>query len=194
MPTIVRQATPAILPRYAGIPIRFTAKSVLRIDPIDAGLGGFRLTEVPVQPYIKDYDRDEEASRPVHWAERWDLSNWAVFVAEDEGELAGGATVAWNTEGLDMLEGRTDLACLWDIRVRPDRRGEGIGSELLRAAVEWARQKGCRQFKIETQNRNVPACRFYAKHGAQLGSIHRFGYSGCPAVAHEAMLLWYVDL
>ena len=48
--------------------------------------------------------------------------------------------------------------------------------------------------KIETQNVNVPACRFYAQQGCHLGAILRYGYAGCPEVAHEAMLLWYLDL
>jgi hypothetical protein len=30
--------------------------------------------------------------------------------------------------------------------------------------------------------------------GCELGVIHRHGYAGHPKVAHEAMLLWYLDL
>jgi hypothetical protein len=40
----------------------------------------------------------------------------------------------------------------------------------------------------------VGACRFYAKQGCELGGIHVYGYAGCPQVAHETMLLWYLDL
>jgi streptothricin acetyltransferase len=47
---------------------------------------------------------------------------------------------------------------------------------------------------VETQNTNVPACRFYARQGCVSGGINRFGYAGCPAAAPEAMLLWYLDL
>ena len=48
--------------------------------------------------------------------------------------------------------------------------------------------------KIETQNTNVPACRFYQRMGARLGEIHRFGYVAVPAVAGEVMLNWYIKL
>jgi len=48
--------------------------------------------------------------------------------------------------------------------------------------------------KVETQNINVPGCRFYAKQGCELGAIHRYGYAGCPDIAHEAMLFWYLEL
>ena len=65
-----------------------------------------------------------------------------------------------------MLEGRSDLAALWDIRIQPDYRRRGIGSRLFRRAGEWgAGAKGSRQLKIETQNINVAACKFYARPG-----------------------------
>ena len=195
MAVTVRATGPEILPVYSEIDMRFAVESVLRIDPIDGGLGGMRMVEEPVEAYVKDYDGivDGEGG-PTHWATRWDISNWGIFVAEDDGRLVGGATVAWNTEGVDMLEGRADIACLWDLRVAPEHRGRGLGRRLFAAAVEFARGKGCTQLKIETQNINVAACRFYARQGARLGCIHRFGYAGCAPVAHEALLLWYVEL
>jgi len=48
--------------------------------------------------------------------------------------------------------------------------------------------------KIETQNVNVPACRFYQRMGAHLGEIRCYAYAAVPAVAHEVMLNWYLDL
>jgi GNAT superfamily N-acetyltransferase len=58
---------------------------------------------------------------------------------------------------------------------------------LFRAAEHWARARGCRRLKIETQNVNVAACRFYQKMGCTLGAIDRFAYPGQPA---EVRLLW----
>jgi GNAT superfamily N-acetyltransferase len=86
------------------------------------------------------------------------------------------------------------LAVLWDIRVQPERRGRGVGKALFYASVDWACRRGCRQLKVETQNVNVAACRFYASQGCELGAIHRYGYAGHPQVGHEAMLLWYPTL
>ncbi len=191
----MRAAGPEILAKYAEIDMAFTVDSVLRIDLIDDGLGGMRLVEEAVETYVKDYDRVVDGEEgPTRWGERWDISNWGIFVAEDQGELVGGATVAWNTEGVDMLEGRADIACLWGLRVAPEYRRRGVGTRLLGAAAEHARSKGCKQLKIETQNINVAACRFYAKQGARLGRIDRYGYAGCAEVAHEAMLVWYLGL
>jgi len=183
-----------LLPRYAAIPIAFEVASVFRIEVIDKGLGGFALAEEQVAPYTKDYDsQDKDDSGPTGWPERFDVSKWGIFLALDGDRPVGGATVA-DTPGVHMLEDRKDLAVLWDIRVHPDERGRGIGSELFKHAADWAKQKGCRQLKVETQNVNVPACRFYAEQGCELGAIHRYGYAGSSHVAHEAMLLWYLAL
>ncbi len=189
----IRETGPASLARYAEIPIRFRVASILHVEPIDGGLGGLRMTETPVvEPYVKDYDAFEDEA-PSRWAKRFDLSNWGIFMGFDGNEPVGGIVVAYRTDGVDMLEGRDDLAALWDIRVHPDRRRQGIGTRLFRRAVEWARARQCRQLKIETQNVNVQACRFYAGQGCSLGAIHRRGYAE-SCVAHEVMLLWYLDL
>ena len=72
-----------------------------------------------------------------------------------------------------MLEGRRDLAVLWDIRVSPEARRQGVGSALFERVAAWAQLHGCRQLKIETQNTNVRACRFYERQGCQLRAIDR---------------------
>ena len=93
-----------------------------------------------------------------------------------------------------MLNGRDDLAALWDLRVYPDYRSSGIGTRLFAEATKWSKEKGCRQLKVETQNVNVPACRFYTRQGCHLGEINRYAYASEPSVAHETMLIWYLDL
>jgi ribosomal protein S18 acetylase RimI-like enzyme len=42
-----------------------------------------------------------------------------------------GAVVVLKTPSLTMLEGRDDLAMLWDIRVSPEARGQGVGTALF---------------------------------------------------------------
>lgn len=191
---VVKDVGPDALTRYGHIPISFTVESVLRPEVRDGGFGGIALREEPVQPpYVKDYDA-LDGEGPTRWAKDWDVSAWGFFIATREATDIGAAAVAHRTKGLFALEGRDDLAALWDIRVHPDHRRSRVGTALFRRAAAWARDRGCTQLHIETQNNNVGACRFYAKQGAVLGSIHRFAYRGTPAVAHEAMLLWYLDL
>jgi GNAT superfamily N-acetyltransferase len=182
------------LPHYAKIPIRFPVASRLRVDPLEGGLGGliFR-EEAVVPPYWKDYDRLPDGG-PEMWPRRFDVSRWGILLARQAGRDVGGAAVAFRCADLDMLEGRTDLAILWDLRVLPELRRTGIGTQLINYAAQWARRRGCRQLKVETQNVNVPACRFYARSGCLLGGVHRFAYASTQEVAHEVMLLWYRDL
>ena len=196
MPIEIQEVGIELLPRYAAIPISFKVESVFRIEVIDQGLGGFTFIEEKVEPYTKDYDTQEEddEARSIRWTKRFDISKWGIFLALDGPHAVGGATVAIDTPDVNMLEGRKDLAALWDIRVHPEERRCGVGAKLFKQAADWAKRKGCRQLKIETQNVNVPACRFYAKQGCELGAIHRYGYAGCPDVAHETMLLWYFEL
>jgi GNAT superfamily N-acetyltransferase len=179
------------LTEYARIPIAFTVDRILEVTPIENGLGGVNFREARVDPpYVKDYDAIEGNS-PESWAARWDLSNWGMISAFGNGKLIGGAVLAFRTDGMDMLDKRTDLTLLWDLRVHPDYRHQGIGQKLFLAAEAWARARRCRQIKVETQNINMPACRLYAKHGCVLGAIQRYAYPEYPT---EVQLLWFKDL
>jgi GNAT superfamily N-acetyltransferase len=104
----------------------------------------------------------------LHWAERFDLSTWGFIGAYVNNSRIGGAVTAFNTAAIKMLAGRTDIALLWDIRVQPDMRLRRVGSNLLIAVEQWAAAKRCQQVKVETQNINVAACRFYVRHGYAL--------------------------
>jgi len=157
-------------------------------------MGGILLQEVALEnPYIKDYDKTPEGG-PMEWASHFDITNWGFFLANEDSIPVAATAVAYNTNGVNMLEERDDLAVLWDIRVRPDKRGNGIGTALFRRARKWSAIRGCRQMKIETQNINTAACRFYIKMGCELGTINRFAYWKDPTIAHEIMLNWYIDL
>jgi len=169
----------------------FLVTSVLDVSLVDAGLGGVVLTEVPVEePWVKDYDAIA-GEGPTRWVERFDVTNWGLITARHDGRRVGGAVIAFRSAGVNMLEGRDDLAVLWDLRVRPEVRSAGIGTDLYRAVEDWARNRGCRTLKVETQNVNVPACRFYARMGCTLGAIDRFAYPGLP---DEVQLLWRKEL
>lgn len=182
------------LREYSRVPIAFEVTSVLRIERRDGGLGGITLTEEAVDsPYVKDYDDSEEGG-PERWARKFDLSNWGIFIGYEDDSPICGATVAYDTPGVHMLAGRRDLAVLWDIRVAPELRRSGTGSRIFSHALEWARGRGAVQMKIETQNTNVPACRFYHARGCRLGEINMHAYAHDPRVAHEVMLVWYLDL
>jgi GNAT superfamily N-acetyltransferase len=90
-----------------------------------------------------------------------------------------------------MLEGRDDIVCLWDIRVLPDQRECGIGRQLFGAVETWAKDRRCTLLKIETQDINVPACKFYKNLGCELRDVDENAY---PHELNEIQLLWYKGL
>jgi len=183
--------TATALEEYAAVSIAFVVDRILQVTVADGGLGGLSLTKTAVaNPYVKDYDA-RRGAEPVCWPERFDTSNWGLIRGRRDGRMVGGAVVAFNTLGVRMLGGRDDIAVLWDIRVSPEERGAGLGSALFQAAAAWAVARGCRWLKVETQNVNVAACRFYQKMGCTLGAIDRFAY---PDLPDEVQLLWWKAL
>ena len=110
-----KQVDRSYFPQYDQIPMRLNVTSYYKIDKINGGLGGLYLIETPVEPYIKDFCTGED-TYVSRW-ERWNLTNWAFFMTFDGEKPIGAATVASRTKNVNMLDGRNDLAVLWDIRV-----------------------------------------------------------------------------
>ena len=93
-----------------------------------------------------------------------------------------------------MLEGREELCVLWDLRVRDGYRRQGAGQMLFDSCTAWAKNEGYLQMKIECQNNNVPACRFYHKQGAVLSAVNEYAYHGQEGISQEIQLIWYLNL
>lgn len=175
------------LAEYATIPIHFQVRLVFDVSaPADEG-GELLLVERNLDtPYLKNYDAID-GEHPSQWSTRFNLSNWGFLAADEAGRRVGEAVVAFNAAGLDMLKGRADIAVMWDLRVAPKAREQGVGSALFRAAETWTRARNCRELIVETQNTNVPACRFYQRQGCVLVAANRLAYPGFP---NEIQLIW----
>jgi GNAT superfamily N-acetyltransferase len=184
------EETAESLVAYASVPIAFRVTSRLLVPDDGKDCSVERLAEEAVSPYTKDYDA-LPGEGPLSWPARWDLANWGLLAAFQDRRRIGGAAVAWSTPGVDLLHGRDDLAVLWDLRVHPEYRGQGVGKRLFEAAIAWAQRHGCRELRVETQNVNVAACRFYARQGCTLGEAHPLAY---PDLPEEIQLIWYREL
>lgn len=57
--------------------------------------------------------------------------------------------------------------------------------------VQVVTDRGCFELKIETQNTNVAACKFYERQGCELRNINRAAY---PDLPNEVQMLWYKKL
>ena len=179
-----------MMSEYGTVPSSFTIVETLDVGPAQGDTLPTLKSRRLASPMVKDYDASP-GDAPVDWAARFDLSDWRFLAARMDGQRVGGAAMVMRAEAVDLLEGRSDLALLWDIRVEPTIRRAGVGSALLRAVEERTREAGLVELKVETQNNNVPACRFYARHGFQL---RRAVWGAYPQLPSEVQLLWYKRL
>ncbi len=170
---------------YGAVPIAFSVESQFRVMPQEGGLGGLLLVLEPVCPYIKDYDAD--SGGPTRWPDRFEMSEWGILAAHDNGRRIGGAVIAYNEPSLVLTGTPEETAVLWDLRVEWAHRGRGIGRQLFESALSSARDQNCQRLEIETQNINVAACKFYARLGCELIAINRNAY---PRLSHETQLIW----
>lgn len=184
--TIVEEA-PTRLAEYAEVPIGFTVAEMLDERACAALSRHAPFEPVAVSPtYWKDYDSYPDG-HPSAWPQLFDLSRWIILAAYDRERRVGGATVVVDGANIDLLLDWSACALLWDIRVAPDARRQGIGTALLEAVERRAVERGARSLRVETQNNNVPACRFYHAHGFRLERAIPGAY---PTLPNEVQLLW----
>lgn len=180
---------------YDKVPMVVHIKSKFVPKKIDRGLGGFIFEEVPVEEYSKDFTRFEKA---MDYEKHFNISGWAFFMAFDEDEPIGAVTVCARDSSCEMLDKRDDICVLWDIRVADGYKHLGIGQHLFDMVRVWAMEEGFSQIKIECQNTNIPACRFYHKQGAKLCRIDEYAYYSEyyneKDIRDEIGLIWYLDL
>ena len=166
------------------IPMIIEIDRIIKISKEGNNFGGinYSFSEEDVPKYSHDFDIAE----PVLGWRKYGTGSWGFFMAYDDGKPIGAATVAAKSPELKMLDGRDDIALLWDMRLPAEYRRQGIGQRLFDMAVEWSTGGGYKMMKIECQNTNLPAARFYEKQGAELVVINPHAYN-----TEKTMFLWY---
>ena len=70
----------------------------------------------------------------------------------------------------DFLSIRYGKRCwLQDLVVRREWRARGVGKQLLDAATEWARERGCTHLELGSGIGRIDAHRFYLREGMTQG-------------------------
>ena len=184
----VEQVGQSGLREYALVSSAFEVRSVMAVVQEATPLSRLTLASRTIaEPWVKDYDAVDGG--PLSWPARFDVRSWTFFLARLHGRVVGGAAVLYGAA--DLIGDRGDVALLWDIRVAPDARHSGVGRSLMGAAEAWARSQEARWLEVETQDINVPACRFYAACRFELRAANRGAY---PELPNEIQLLWYKQL
>ncbi|MTD58370.1 GNAT family N-acetyltransferase [Amycolatopsis pithecellobii] len=131
---------------------RATAADVEAIVTLlaDDHLGRKRESPADLEPYqraFKNVDGDP---------------NQFLAVAEEAGEIVGTMQLSFLT-GLSQ-RGASQLL-VQAVQVRVDRRGAGLGTQLMNWAIEQARQRGCSIVQLTSHSSRVDAHRFYERLG-----------------------------
>lgn len=85
------------------------------------------------------------------------------LVAEEDGEVVGIALYFYNLSTFKCRKG----IYLEDLFVLPERRKEGIGTALLKALCEIAKEENCGRFEWSCLDWNEPSLKFYKSLGAE---------------------------
>ena len=186
-PLVTLSRQPVVdLRERASLPSVFEAQSVLDVRQSSGGFEPVqRLIEVPSR---RNYDRYEG---PLTWSRDFDTTAWDLISAFVDERRIGGIIVAAGHPGVALFEGRTDPSGLWDLRVASAYPRLGIATTLCRAARKWAQQRGCIERKVETQNTNPAACKFYLHNGFVLFDVRPGAYRELP---DDVQLIWRMRL
>jgi ribosomal protein S18 acetylase RimI-like enzyme len=109
-----------------------------------------------------------------------------VMAAEHEGNLMAIAAA--------RPEPHRQTLALIELRVDYEFRRQGLGSALLYQVITHARETGARAVTARTLTNNLPAARFLAKAGFDLGGVDTHFGSNHDLVKEAVALFWYAAL
>lgn len=107
------------------------------------------------------------------WTERWGdeiivahgvvyhVDTMEGFLAFDGAEIVGLITLTHSGDGCEIVS------------IDSIHEEKGIGTSLLHAVINAAREKGCKRLFLITTNDNLPALGFFQKRGFELSALHR---------------------
>jgi GNAT superfamily N-acetyltransferase len=128
------------------------------------------------------------------WLEHFVLERWSAPTVVGHGRVYRVAELP----GFVALEDDTPLGVITFtierdacevVTIDSLREGVGIGSALLRAVVDEAREAGCRRVWLITTNDNLPMLRFAQKRGFTLVAVHVNALEKSRALKPEIPLL-----
>lgn len=116
-----------------------------------------------------------------------------LFVLLLEGVLRGAASLnreQHETYGQgDWLYGDdpAKVMVMHTLAIDPEFAGQGLGKAFLRYYAEYALKNGCPCLRLDTNKINIPARKFYKKHGFREAGLVETEFNGIPGV--ELVLL-----
>ncbi|MDD6468029.1 MAG: GNAT family N-acetyltransferase [Erysipelotrichaceae bacterium] len=157
---------------YAGkkIKINYLTKGYYEIEKVS---DGFRFT-------YKRFESEKEMTFEDCFFSEW-LEKPVAYGAFENEELLGyveGTIEQWNNRY------RISNICVFS----DEKRHCGIGTKLMNAILDEAKQSGARMVVLETQTCNVKAISFYQKNGFEIIGFDLFAYSNHDPERHEVRI------
>ena len=132
---------------------------------------------IPVEPYEKILSVDAE-----DYTTFIDNPQKVIFFADVDGKPVG---------QIKMVPWWNKFAYVEELVVDTGFRGKGVGHALMMRAIKWAKWQHFPGITLETQDNNVPACKFYEKCGFVLGGFDLYAFKNLDN-ASEIALYWYL--
>ena len=88
-------------------------------------------------------------------------SKTGIFIAEANGGKFAGFIWVSNRDGGELWDFDAQPAWIYDIRVLPKFRRQGLGTQLLLQAEQWARNEGFSKIGLHVFGSNEPAINLY---------------------------------
>jgi [ribosomal protein S18]-alanine N-acetyltransferase len=115
---------------------------------------------------LRDVDRVIALQSACPEVAQWTASNYeraaqgemTGWIAEDETGIAGFLVARRLVQETEVL----------NLAVRAGARRRGVGTSLLREAVDWSRLLGAEGMILEVRASNVAAVKFYERHGFRM--------------------------
>ncbi len=113
-------------------------------------------------------ERDPASPRYLEAFREIDGSPAQVLLVADDGGAAVGTLLFTVFRQIANHGGL--VAEVENVAVAPDRRGQGIGEQMMRWSIDEARRRGCVRVQLTSNKARVDAHRFYARLGFEMAS------------------------
>jgi GNAT superfamily N-acetyltransferase len=128
------------------------------------------------------------------WVARHIAEQWGSEIAVAHGAIyrpaeLPGFVVEVEGEAVGLLTYRIDGGACEIVTLDSQRAGQGIGTALIDAAKDAARQSGCGRLWLITTNDNTHALRFYQKRGFVMAALHRDAVAASRAIKPEIPMI-----
>jgi ribosomal protein S18 acetylase RimI-like enzyme len=106
-----------------------------------------------------------------HWSSALTSPESTVFIAEDAGRVIAFANVSMIDESRAFLQPMR-FGRIGSVAVTYDKRGHGIGPELMRHVHEWVRERGGHEVRLQVSSFNHHALHVYEELGYDVRSLN----------------------